>query len=51
MEMNNKNKKQEQDKPLKVNMEFDEMMQRISRVDKNQVEKNIKRHEKKSNDR
>lgn len=36
-------RKNKYDKPLKVDMEFDEMMQRISKVDKNKVEANIKR--------
>lgn len=49
--MDNKNKKDEQDKPLKVNMSFDEMMQRISRVKKDEVDKNIESHENKNNDR
>ena len=35
-------KKAKYDKPIEVNMEFDEMMQRLSKVDKTQVEKNIK---------
>ncbi len=37
-------KKTKNEKPLKVDMEFDEMMQRISRVDKSQIESNIKRN-------
>lgn len=37
-------KKPKYDKPLKVDMEFDEMMQRISKVDKTKVDKNIKRN-------
>lgn len=40
-------KKNKYDKPVNVNMEFDEMMQRISKVDKTQVEKNIKRQKNK----
>jgi hypothetical protein len=43
--MNNKNNKY--DKPLAINMEFDEMMQRISKVEKSKVETNIKRYKKK----
>lgn len=37
--MNTKNKK---DKPIKLDMPFDEAMKRLSQVDKKQVEKNIK---------
>lgn len=40
-------KKNKYDKPLKVNMEFDEMMQRISNVPKSKIESNIKRKKKK----
>lgn len=43
-------KKSKYDKPLKVNMEFDEMMQRISKVDKNKVDKNIKRNKNKKDE-
>lgn len=45
--MMNKNKKY--DKPLAINMEFDEMMQRISKVEKCKVEANIQRYKKKKN--
>jgi hypothetical protein len=40
-------KKTKYEKPLEVNMEFDEMMQRLSKVEKKEVDKNIKRKKKK----
>ena len=44
-------KKNKYDKPLSVDMEFDEMMQRISRVDKANISANIERKKKKKDDR
>lgn len=35
-------RKNKYDKPLKVNIEYNEMMQRISEIDKTKVEVNIK---------
>lgn len=46
--MTNKNNKYE--KPLIVNMEFDEMMQRISKVEKTDIQANIKRYKKKKDE-
>lgn len=40
-------KKNKYDKPVNIKMPFDEAMQRLSRVDKKQVEANIKRQKKK----
>lgn len=40
-------KKTKYEKPIEVNMEFDEMMQRLSKVDKSTVDKSIKRKKKK----
>ena len=40
-------KKTKYEKPLHVDMNFDEMMQRLSNVDKKEVEKKIKRSKKK----
>jgi hypothetical protein len=36
-------KKTKYDKPVKADMGFDEMMQRLSNVDKSTVEKNIRK--------
>lgn len=38
-----KKKKKREDKPLKVDMSFDEAMKRISKVDKEKVDRNKKR--------
>ncbi len=43
--MNDKTKK---DKPLKLDLPFDEAMKRLAQVDKKQVEKNIKNSKKDS---
>lgn len=40
-------KKPKYEKPLKVDMVFDEMMLRISKVDKTKVEANVNRNKKK----
>ena len=37
-------KKNKQDKPVTLNMSFEEAMQRLSKVDKSNVEANIKRN-------
>ncbi|WP_228235072.1 hypothetical protein [Allomuricauda sp. M10] len=39
-------KKNKNDKPVNINMGFEEAMQRLSNVPKSQVEANIKRHNK-----
>ena len=41
-----KPKKNKYEKPIEVNMGFDEMMQRLSKVDKSKVETNIKKQKK-----
>ncbi|MEE1961897.1 hypothetical protein V1387_04305 [Allomuricauda taeanensis] len=40
-------KKNKHDKPVNIDMDFEEAMQRLSNVPKSQVEANIKRHNKK----
>lgn len=40
-------KKPKYEKPLQVDMSFDEMMQRLSNVDKKEVDKKIKKPSKK----
>ena len=41
-------KKNKYDKPIELNMSFDEAMMRISRVDKSNVEKNISTNKRKN---
>ena len=37
-------KKNKQEKPVNINMSFDEAMKRLSKVEKEKVDTNIKRH-------
>jgi len=42
-------RKNKYEKPIEINMGFNEMMQRLSQVDKSKVDSNIKKERKKKN--